>query len=148
VVANGLGPLAAAFLVAATTANSGEFRSVAEPAAVLYDAPSRASVPLFVVSRAYPLELVALTDAWVKVRDHTGAMSWVERKLLSERRTVVVTAARAEVRARADDAAAVSFSVAQNGVLDLVEHAGPNWLRVRHAEGGTGFVRVNLVWGN
>ena len=65
-------------LVAATSAaGAAEYRSVQENAAVLYDAPSRAATPLFVVQRNYPLEVIVNLDAWVKVRDHAGALSWV-----------------------------------------------------------------------
>ncbi len=57
-----------------------DFRSVQENAAVLYDAPSKAAKALFVVQRHYPLEVIVNLEAWVKVRDHTGALTWVERK--------------------------------------------------------------------
>ena len=60
---------------------------------------STAAVPLFVVTRGYPLEIVSTTDAWLKVKDHAGALNWIERKAVSTRRTVVVTAARAEEKA-------------------------------------------------
>jgi SH3-like domain-containing protein len=71
---------------------------VQESAAVLYDAPSRAATPLYVVSRHYPLEVVVNLEAWVKVRDHAGALTWVEKKALGDKRMVLVTAAAAEAR--------------------------------------------------
>jgi len=83
----------------------------------------------------------------VKVRDHTGSLSWIERRLISERRTVVVTAPSAEVRVRAEDAAPISFVAAQNVALELVEVAPGGWLRVRHTDGSSGFLRATLVWG-
>jgi SH3-like domain-containing protein len=141
---------AAALLLAfcCAAAAAAEFRSVEEGAAVLYDAPSRAAKPLFVVSRHYPVEVVVTLDAWVKVRDHTGALSWIEKKALGERRMVVVTAPSAEVRQRPEDAAPVVFGAAQNVALELLEVvAAGGWLRVRHADGATGYVRASLVWG-
>ncbi|MCC6210827.1 MAG: hypothetical protein IT513_07270 [Burkholderiales bacterium] len=134
--------------LAIPAAGAAEFRSVQEAAAVLYDAPSRAATPLFVVQRSYPLEVVVSLDAWVKVRDHAGALTWVERKALSEKRTVLVTGASAEIRVRAEDNAPVAFVAAQNVALDLVEVAPGGWLRVRHADGSAGFVRAAQVWGN
>jgi SH3-like domain-containing protein len=125
-----------------------EFRSVQENAVVLYDAPSRAATPLFVVQRNYPLEVIVHLEAWVKVRDHAGALSWVERKALGEKRMVLVTAASAEVRQRPEDAAPAAFSVAQNVALELVEIAPNGWLRVRHADGASGYVRAAQVWGD
>jgi SH3-like domain-containing protein len=138
---------ALAFLFAAGT-QAAEFRSVQDNAAVLYDAPSRAAKPLFVVQRHYPLEVIITLDAWIKVRDHAGALSWIERKSLSEKRMVMVAGASAEVRQRPDEGAPVAFSAAQNVVLELVEVAPNGWLRVRHADGATGFVRAAQVWGD
>jgi SH3-like domain-containing protein len=133
--------------LAAQAAAAADFRSVQESAAVLYDAPSRAATPLFVVSRMYPLEVIVNLEAWVKVRDHTGALTWVEKKVLSERRTVLVTAALAEARARPEEGAPLAFSAAQNVALELVEVAPGGWLRVRHADGASGYLRANQVWG-
>ena len=135
-------------LLAATGANAAEFRSVQENAAVLYDAPSRAATPLFVVQRNYPLEVIVNLDAWVKVRDQAGALSWIEKKSLGERRTLLVTGVSVEVRARPEDAAPVVFSAAQNVTFDLLEVAPGGWLRVRHADGATGYVRAAQVWGS
>ena len=132
---------------AAPAANAGDFRSVQEGTTVLYDAPSRASKPLFVVQRNYPLEVIVNLDAWVKVRDHAGALTWVEKKSLGDKRTLLVTDASAQARVRADEGAPVAFVAAQNVVLELVETAPNGWLRVRHADGAGGFVRAAQVWG-
>jgi SH3-like domain-containing protein len=134
-------------LLVGTGAGAADFRSVQESAAVLYDAPSRAATPLFVVQKSYPLEVIVSLEAWVKVRDAAGALTWIERKSLSEKRMVLVTAPVAEVRARPEEGAPLAFSVAQNVVLELVEPAQSGWLRVRYADGTTGFVRASLVWG-
>lgn len=134
-------------LLAFAGAAAAEYRSVDEPAAVLYDAPSRAAKPLYAVSRGYPLEVLVTLEGWFKVRDHTGALTWVEKKSVSERRMLLVTATTAAVRQRPDDAAALVFHAAQNVALELVEVAPGGWLRVRHADGASGYLRANLVWG-
>ncbi len=125
-----------------------DFRSVQDNAAVLYDAPSRQATPLFVVSRSYPLEVIVNLEAWVKVRDHAGALTWIEKKALGDKRMVLVTAPAVEARQRAEDAAPAAFSAAQNVALELVEIAPNGWLRVRHADGATGYVRAASVWGD
>lgn len=135
-------------LLAAFSAGAADFRSVQENAAVLYDAPSRQATPLYVVSRSYPLEVIVNLDAWVKVRDHAGALTWIEKKALSEKRTVLVIAPSADVRLRAEDGAPAVFSAARNVALELVEIAPNGWLRVRHNDGAAGFVRAASVWGN
>ncbi len=130
------------------SALSGDFRTVGESGAVLYDAPSRQATPLFIVSKDYPLEVVAQTEAWLKVRDHAGAFSWIERRHLGERRMVVVTASSAEAHARPEDAAPITFVAAQDVALEVVEKAPAGWLRVRHADGADGYLRATLVWGD
>jgi SH3-like domain-containing protein len=120
---------------------------VEDTAAVLYDAPSRAATPVYIVSRFYPLEVIVNLESWAKVRDHTGSLSWIEKRSLSETRTVVVTAPSATVRTRPEEDAPVAFVAAQNVALELVAISAGGWLRVRHADGASGFLRANLVWG-
>jgi SH3-like domain-containing protein len=136
-----------ALAAAAAAAAAAEYRSVADAAAVLYDAPSRQAMPLYVVSRHYPLEVIVDLEAWVKVRDHTGALTWIEKKSLAARRMVMVTAPSAEVRQRPEDGAPVAFVASQFVALELLELAPAGWLRVRHADGASGYLRADQVWG-
>ena len=133
--------------LAACSAAAADFRSVQESAAVLYDAPSRAATPLYVVSRYYPLEVIVSLEAWVKVRDQAGALTWIEKKALGDKRMLLVTAPSVEARARPEDGAPVAFAAARDVALELLEIAPNGWLRVRHADGATGFVPAASVWG-
>src|SRR3982751_5111789 len=87
-----------------------DFRSVAEPAAILYDAPSLKAQKLYILSQGYPVEIVVKLEGWSKVRDDTGEFAWVENAHLSDRRTVMVKVAGAEVRQAANENAAVVFT--------------------------------------
>lgn len=131
----------------ACPAASFEFRSVAENAAVLYDAPSAKSRKLYVVNRGYPLEIVVAVEGWSKVRDASGELTWIENRHLAERRTVMIKVALAQVRDRADDNAAVVFQAQQNVIFELLEVAGGGWLHVKHRDGQAGFIKVTQVWG-
>jgi len=138
--------IAAALVAGAALA--ADYRSIAENGAVLYDAPSRAAKPMYVASKFYPVEVIVNLDAWVKVRDATGALTWVEKKALAERRMVLVTAPVATVRAKPDESAPVAFQAQQNVALELAEVAAGGWIRVRHADGAAGYVRAEQVWGH
>jgi SH3-like domain-containing protein len=134
-------------LVGAGPALAAEFRSVAETAAVLYDAPSARARKLYVVSQGYPFEIVVVVEGWSKVRDATGELSWVENRLLTDKRTVLVKVPLARVLESADDRAPVVFQAQQNVLLELLEVAGGGWLKVRHRDGQIGFVKVAQVSG-
>jgi SH3-like domain-containing protein len=134
-------------LVFASAATAGEFRSIAESGTLMYDAPSVRAKKLFVASRYYPVEIVINIDAWVKVRDQAGDLSWVEKKALSDKRTVVVTAAFADVRQAPNEQAALVFQAQQGVALDLAEPQAGGWLKVRHAGGQVGYLKISQVWG-
>jgi SH3-like domain-containing protein len=133
-------------LVAASTAFALDYRSVAE-AAPMYDAPSAKSKPLFVVLAGTPVELVVSLDGWSKVRDSRGDLTWIEKKHLAEKRTVIVRFDRAQVRAAADDKAALVFDAERDVVLELLEAAPGGWIKVKHRDGQSGFIKAPQVWG-
>jgi SH3-like domain-containing protein len=140
--------LAVSILLAlAGPAAAAEFRSIAESGTLMYDAPSVRAKKLFVASRLYPVEIVINIDTWAKVRDHAGDLVWVEKKALSDKRTVIVTAAVAEARQSASDQAALVFQAQQGVALDIAEPPAGGWIRVRHLDGATGYVRISQVWG-
>jgi SH3-like domain-containing protein len=133
-------------LVAASTAFALDYRSVAE-AASMYDAPSAKSKPLFVALAGTPVELVVSLDGWSKVRDSRGDLTWIEKKYLAEKRNVIVRFDRAQVRVAADDKAALVFEAERDVVLELLEAASGGWVRVRHRDGQSGFIKAPQVWG-
>jgi len=134
-------------LFAGPAAFAAEYRSIGDNAVFMYDAPSAKANRLFVASRFYPVEVIVQIDSWTKVRDVAGDLVWVERKSLSDTRTVVVTAALADVRQKAEDGASLVFQARQGVALEIVELGMDPWVKVRHRDGQTGFVRTNQVWG-
>ena len=134
-------------LTLAGAASGAEFRSIAEPAVVMYDAPSLKAAKLFVASKLYPVEVIVQVDNWIKVRDLAGDLAWVEKKDLSDLRTVVVTAALADAHDKAEDSAPLVFQARQGVALEILQLGVGPWVKVRHRDGQTGFVRTNQVWG-
>ena len=130
-----------------SAAQAAEFRSIASPAAVLYDAPSAQAVKRFVMGAGYPVEVVVKLDKWIKVRDDTGDISWAEAKSLSDKRTLIVTETGAEVRDKPAPDAPVVFRVEKGLLLDLAEAPANGWAKVRHRDGQTGYISVKQLWG-
>ena len=136
--------IVAAFVPLAASAI--EYRSV-ESATVLYDAPSLRGAKLFVIKRETPVEIVVSVEGWAKVRDAEGGLAWIDKKYLAEKRTLIVVADRAVVRQKAEDGAAMVFEAEKNVVLEYLEPPSAGWVKVRHRDGVSGYVRANQVWG-
>lgn len=131
----------------ATAVQAADFKSVAAAPAILYDAPSLRGTKLFVAPRNTPLEVILTYGNWVKVRDAGGDLSWIEASALGEQRWVVVSVANARIRAAQDEAASVVFSADKNVLLELLAPAASGWVKVKHRDGQSGYVKAAEVWG-
>jgi len=123
-----------------------EFRTVAAEAAILYDAPSAQAKKLFILSPHYPVEVIVTLDKWVKVRDASGALAWIESSKLGEKRGVLVNVVEADVRSQPDVAAPLVFKAERDVALELIEIAGA-WVKIKHRDGLSGYIAVKDVWG-
>lgn len=134
-------------LCCAVTAHAVDYVSVGESSAVLYDAPSLKANKLFVVNRYMPFEQVVSLDNWVKVRDRSGALYWLERRVLGNKKYVFAVIPLLDVRSAPDFGASRLFQVRQQVALESLGATGTGWINVRHKEGEVGFVRSTEVWG-
>jgi Uncharacterized protein conserved in bacteria len=135
-------------------ASAADFRSTRDPATVLYDAPSARAKPLFVYGRDVPVESLVSVEGWTKVRDASGTIGWMQAKSLADKRMLVVRAPVADVHATPEDSAPVVFRANRDVLLELAEFAAspaatatPGWVKVRHRDGQTGYVRLAQVFG-
>jgi SH3-like domain-containing protein len=138
---------AALLLSEAGTVQAAEYVSVKESNAIFYDAPSVKSRKLFVVNRYMPLEQVVVLDSWVKVRDKSGGLYWVEKNKLSSTRYVFALLPVVDVLTKPEDGATKAFQVRQQIALEFLEATGAGWIKVKHQDGDTGYVRSAEVWG-
>jgi SH3-like domain-containing protein len=138
---------AIAALLAALPAGAVEFRSIAERPAILYDAPSTRADRLFIATRGYPFEVLVKLDQWTKVRDVNGEVAWVENKALADRAAVLVNVPVADVHAQPNPQSPVVFEAYKQVLLDVIEPASGEWVKVRHRDGQLGYIRVAHVWG-
>lgn len=124
-----------------------DFVSVATPS-ILYDAPSLKAHKLFVATRYLPLEQIVSLDNWVKVRDSSRKLYWIEKRALSSKRFVTVSLPVAAVRADPEVSSAVVFQASEQLALEWLGDTGSGWLKVRHLDGATGYVKITEVWGD
>ena len=140
--------MAGAVLLLATAASHAvDFKTVGAAPVILYDAPSAKGGKLYVAPRGMPLEVVLSYGEWVKVRDASGEMAWTEAKGLSAKRNVVARAANLKVRASPDDTASAILLVDKGVLLEMSEQASSGWVKVRHKDGQSGYVKTSEVWG-
>ncbi|QAU33267.1 SH3 domain-containing protein [Janthinobacterium sp. 17J80-10] len=138
---------AVVLLASAAGAHALEFKSVGAAPAILYDAPSQKGRKVFVAPRGMPVEVVLTYGEWTKVRDVQGDLSWVETAHLQARRMLVVRGANTRVRAIADDSGVPVFTADKGVLLELADPVAGGWIKVRHRDGQSGFVKASEVWG-
>lgn len=134
-------------LITAKAALALDYVSVADSSAILYDANSTKSKKLFVISRYTPLELVVNLKDWIKVRDSSGSLAWIERRAVSDKRYVVVTVPLATLRQAPEANASVLYQVSKNVALESLGINGGGWIKTRHLDGSIGYIRSIEVWG-
>lgn len=95
-----------------------------------------------------PLEVVVDTAAWVKVRDYTGRLAWIEKSALDGPRSVIVKTETGTVRQQPRADAAPVFRATRGVLLDVTgQPDATGWLPVKHANGLTGWILMQEVWG-
>ncbi|MBR7745734.1 SH3 domain-containing protein [Undibacterium baiyunense] len=124
-----------------------EFRSVGATPIIMYDAPSARGMKIYVAPAGMPVEIILTSGAWCRVRDMNGDLSWVEAKDLIPRRNLIVKTANARIRVAPEESASMVFSADKNVLLEMAEPAIGAWVKVKHRDGQTGFVRTSEVWG-
>lgn len=124
-----------------------DFFSIAGNAVIMYDAPSTKSGRLFIAGTNLPVEVVVNVEGWSKVRDSSGSLAWVEQNALSKKRFVIVIVPLAVIYQSANEDSEIVFQAQENVVMEWVDSDISGWVRVRHQDGQTGYVRSNQVWG-
>ena len=143
----GLSLAAGLLLTLPLAASALEYRSTGR-AALLYDAPSTAAGKVAIAGSGLPLEVVVDTDVWVKVRDHSGRLAWIEKSALGGAKTVMVKAETSAIRQQPRAEAEVVFRAARGVLLEVTGDADAyGWLPVKHADGQAGWLPAHEAWG-
>ncbi|AMC35058.1 SH3 domain-containing protein [Janthinobacterium sp. B9-8] len=136
----------AALVLSANAAFALEYRSIARHGVVLSEAPGNEAKKLFLASKGTPLELLTEQGDWARVRDRTGSLAWLKKSDLSSKHTVQVLR-NAPVYKAADAKSALLYRAGKDLLLDMQENTRTGWLKVKHRDGVSGFIRIEEVWG-
>lgn len=124
-----------------------EYGTTARPT-VLYDGPSTATRKTAIAGKGLPLEIIVETQSWLKVRDHSGHLSWIEKSALGKTRNVMIKSESSAIRKRPHPEADIAFRASHGVLLEITgEPDGFGWLPVRHADGLTGWLAAHEAWG-
>jgi SH3-like domain-containing protein len=134
------------FVLSAGTA-SAERLSVAVNKANVRSGPGKNYDVLWSVGKYFPVDIVKTSGDWREIRDFEGDVGWMHHSLLKEVPSVIVKGSLVNVREGPGKDTKVLFQ-AETGVSFKVEEKKDKWLRVRHADGDTGWIHESLVWGN
>lgn len=97
-------------------------------------------------SKGMPLEVVAETSDWRRVRGPDGIPAWAHKRGLDGRPTVMrVKPGRAAMRAAPRDDGRVVAWLVPNAIA-VVDKSDGDWRRIK-ASGRTGWLRAGEVWG-
>ena len=113
--------------------------------------PSTDQAIVWVFSRAgLPVEVIAESDNWRRVRDSEGADGWVFHSLLSARRTALVMPwSKDEERVRlysSNSTGSRAVAELQSGVLGNVLSCDGEWCNVS-VDDYSGYVQQDKLWG-
>jgi SH3-like domain-containing protein len=113
--------------------------------------PSTDQAIVWVFSRAgLPVEIIAESENWRRVRDSEGADGWVFHSLLSARRTVLVapwTGGEESVPLyNSKSTGGRAVAALQSGVLGNVLSCDGEWCNVS-VDDYTGYVQQDKLWG-
>ena len=141
--------LLAAFVLllgAASMAHARDMVSIARGEVNMRSAPGTRSEVQWALSRGYPLQVLSRRGQWLQVRDFENDRGWVLRSLTARTPHHVVKARVANLRATPSTRGRLVGKATRGEVLRTIERKG-EWVKVRHANGRTGWVASRLVWG-
>ena len=134
-------------LAVSLPASALEYRSTGR-AAVLYDAPSVTAGKVAIAGRGLPLEVIVDTDAWVKVRDHSGRLAWIEKSALGGAKSVMIKGETSVIRQQPRADAEAVFQAPRGVLLEVTgEVDAYGWLPVKHVDGLAGWLPAHEAWG-
>lgn len=108
--------------------------------------PGERYAVLWELGKGFPLRALKEKTGWVKVEDFEGDVGWVYKKLTGRTPYLIVKKKRVNIRSGAGTKYKI-VGKADYGVVFKTLERGRGWVKVRHENGLTGWVKRNLLWG-
>ncbi|MGB8363263.1 MAG: SH3 domain-containing protein [Rhizomicrobium sp.] len=136
-----------AFAVAGANLPVPRFASLASDKVYMREGPTYRHPILWVYHRkGLPVLVLAQYDVWRRVEDPDGTIGWIHSFMISQTRTILVTAgSRVPVR-QSEDMHSPILAFAQNGVVARLEACSALACEVSTA-GTEGWIEKKNIWG-
>ena len=93
-----------------------------------------------------PVKVVAVHSVWRKVEDPDGDQGWMHVRLLSPKRTAVITGSgTGSLRESPEETSRIAWRV-EPGVVGRIEECEKGWCRFENA-GRYGYIESDRLWG-
>ena len=123
------------------------FVSIKSPRANVRQGPSPTHAVMWVyVKRGIPVEIVAETTTWRRIRDIEGKEGWVHANMLDGVRMAIVTGKALVPLRRKPDAAAEASAWAEPGLVAKLLACDPAWCQIS-AQHAKGWLPREAIWG-
>lgn len=121
--------------------------SINRPEAIMRRGPSTLMPAMWEYRRmGLPLRIVAVRGDWRQVEDPGGVVGWMHKRLLTGRRTAIVTAAVRPMRIAPDASAAIAYR-AEPGVVGQLGECRGGWCEL-DVGGRSGWIAADHIWGD
>lgn len=128
-------------------ARAAESVSVLKDGVNIRSGPETKKEVLWTVFKGYPLQVTSRQGKWTQVIDFDGDKGWIATELLAKEKTVIVKASSANLRAGAGKDYETVAEVKHGVVFKPLSTEG-DWVKVKHADGTTGWMLSKLLWPN
>ena len=141
------------FILFAATAypSAAEMASVKGSNVNLRNEPSTNSTVKWEYGHGFPLKILAVDGDWAKVADFEKDTGWIHKSLLSDTPYVIVNSfknSNRSVNIRQDPTTSSKIvGKAYYGVVFQVLEQKPEWVKIKHESGLTGWIYAKLIWG-
>ena len=94
-----------------------------------------------------PLRVLAVRDEWRQVQDPDGVVGWMHKRLLTGRRSAIVTGTGPQAMRTAAAADAPIAWRPQPGVVGWLSDCGNGWCML-DVDGRSGWISTDAIWGD
>ena len=132
-------------LVGVTGIQAAERMAVTAESANVRAGPSLEHGLLWQMEKFHPVLILEKKGQWYRFKDFEGDQGWVNSTLLDKTPTIIVKAARCNVRTGPGVGHDIAFSVDKGIPFKVLQTKG-QWMEIQHADGDKGWILNTLVW--